>query len=137
MKNAFAEISSKENIIPNRIDIKDIKATDFEIIISNTFNEKIVVGYHADKKQFYIDRTNAGVSNFNQGFAAVAVAPRLSYAMNMDLSILLDKTSIELFTDGGRTVMTALFFPTFPYTKWEIKSKEKIPTSSINLFSLK
>ena len=137
LKNAFAEISSKENIIPNCIDIKDIKATDFEIIISNTFNEKIVVGYHADKKQFYIDRTNAGVSNFNQGFAAVAVAPRLSYAMNMDLSILLDKTSIELFTDGGRTVMTALFFPTFPYTKWEIKSKEKIPTSSINLFSLK
>ena len=137
LKNAFAEISSKENIIPNRIDIKDIKATDFEIIISNTFNEKIVVGYHADKKQFYIDRTNAGVSNFNQGFAAVAVAPRLSYAMNMDLSILLDKTSIELFTDGGRTVMTALFFPTFPYTKWEIKSKEKISTSSINLYYFK
>jgi fructan beta-fructosidase len=120
LKNAFAEISSTENIIPNRIDLKDMKVTDFEIILSNTFNEKLVVGYHADKKQFYIDRTNAGVSNFNQEFAAVAVAPRLSYAMNMDLSILLDKTSIELFADGGRSVMTALFFPTFPYTKWEI-----------------
>ena len=137
LKNAFAEISSKENIIPNRIDIKNIKATDFEIILSNEYNEKILIGYHVDKKQFYIDRTKAGVSNFNQGFAAVAVAPRLSYAMNMDLSILLDKTSIELFTDGGRTVMTALFFPTFPYTKWEIKSKEKISTSSINLYSFK
>ena len=137
LKNAFAEISSKENIIPNRIDIKDIKATDFEIILSNTFNEKIVVGYHADKKQFYIDRTNAGVSNFNPGFAAVAVAPRLSFAMKMDLSILLDKTSIELFADGGRTVMTALFFPTHPYTKWEIASKEKLPSSSINLYSFK
>lgn len=137
LKNVFAEISSKENIIPNRIDIKNIKATDFEIILSNTFNEKLVVGYHADKKQFYIDRTNAGVSNFNQGFAAVAVAPRLSFAMNMDLSILLDKTSIELFTDGGRTVMTALFFPTFPYTKWEIVSKEKMAPSSMNLYSFK
>ena len=137
LKNAFAEIISKENIIPNRIDIKNIKATDFEIILSNEYNEKILIGYHVDKKQFYIDRTNAGVSNFNQGFAAVAVAPRLSYAMNMDLSILLDKTSIELFADGGRTVMTALFFPTFPYTKWEIKSKEKISTSSINLYSFK
>ena len=137
LKNAFAEISSKENIIPNRIDIKNINATHFEIILSNEYNEKILIGYHVDKKQFYIDRTKAGVSNFNQGFAAVAVAPRLSYAMNMDLSILLDKTSIELFTDGGRTVMTALFFPTFPYTKWEIKSKEKISTSSINLYSFK
>jgi fructan beta-fructosidase len=137
LKNAFVQIVSKENVIPNRIDIKDIKATHFEIILSNTYNEKLIVGYHADKKQFYIDRTNAGVSNFNPGFAAVAVAPRLSFTMNMDLSILLDKTSIELFADGGRTVMTALFFPTFPYTKWEIKSKEKMPSSIMKLYSFK
>jgi fructan beta-fructosidase len=137
LKNAFVQIMSKENVIPNRIDIKDIKVTHFEIILSNTYNEKLIVGYHSDKKQFYIDRTNAGVSNFNSGFAAVAVAPRLSFAMNMDLSILLDKTSIELFADGGRTVMTALFFPTFPYTKWEIKSKEKMPSSYMKLYSFK
>jgi len=137
LKNAFVQIVSKENVIPNRIDIKDIKATHFEIILSNTYNEKLIVGYHADKKQFYIDRTNAGVSNFNPGFAAAAVAPRLSFTMNMDLSILLDKTSIELFADGGRTVMTALFFPTFPYTKWGIKSKEKMPSSYMKLFSFK
>jgi len=137
MKHAFAEIISKENVIPNRIDLKNLKVTDFEIILSNTFNEKLIVGYHADKKQFFIDRTKAGVSNFNEGFAAVAVAPRLSSATNMNMSILLDKTSIELFADGGLSVMTALFFPTSPYTKWEIVSKEKITSSSINLYSLK
>ena len=135
--NAFTEIISKENVIPNRIDIKAIKAMDFEIILSNTSNEKLIIGYHADKKQFFIDRTKAGVSNFNDGFAAVAVAPRLSFATNMDLSILLDKTSVELFADGGRTVMTALFFPTSPYTKWEIKSKEKRTPDSIKLYSFK
>ena len=137
MKNAFAEIISKENLIPNRIDLKNLKVTDFEIILSNTLNEKLIVGYHADKKQFYIDRTKAGVSNFNEGFAAVAVAPRLSSATNMDMSILLDKTSIELFADGGLSVMTALFFPTSPFTKWEIVSKEKITSSSIKLYSFK
>ena len=137
MKNAFTEIMSKENIIPNRIDMKDLKATDFEIILSNTYNEKLIIGYRSDKKQFYIDRTKAGVSNFNDGFAAVAVAPRLSNATNMDLSILLDKTSIELFADGGQTVMTSLFFPRSPYAKWEIVSKEKLPSSTIKLYSLK
>jgi len=135
--NAFTEIGSKENVIPNRIDIKDAKTTDFEIVLSNTYNEKLIVGYHADKKQFYIDRTKAGVSNFNKGFAAVAIAPRLSNTTNMDLSIILDKTSIELFADGGLTVMTTLFFPTHPYTKWEIISKEKIAPDSINLYSFK
>ena len=137
LSTAFTEIISKENVIPNRIDLEEMKAEDFEIILSNTFNEKLVVGYHADKKQFYIDRTQAGVSNFNDGFATVAVAPRLSFETNMGLSILLDKTSIELFADGGRTVMTALFFPVHPYTKWEIKSKEKIALDSIKLYSFK
>ena len=126
LKNAFTKIATKENVIPHRIDLKEIKATDFEIILSNEFNEKLVVGYDASKKQFYIDRTKAGVSNFNKGFAGVALAPRLTNALNMDISILLDKTSVELFADGGRTAMTALFFPTHPYTKWEINSKEKI-----------
>lgn len=137
LKTAFTQIATKENLIPNRIDLKEIKATDFEIIFSNEFNEKLVVGYHADKKQFYIDRTKAGVSTFNEGFAAVAVAPRLTNALNMDMSILLDKTAVELFADGGRTAMTALFFPTHPYTKWEIQSKEKMPSNSINVFSFK
>ena len=135
--NAFTEIGSKENVIPNRIDLKEMKAADFEIILSNIFNEKLIIGYHADKKQFYIDRTKAGVSNFNEGFAAVAVAPRLSFETNMDLSIVLDKTSIELFTDAGHTVMTTLFFPVHPYTKWEIKSKEKMAPGAIKLYSFK
>ena len=89
------------------------------------------------KKQFYIDRTKAGISNFNEGFAAVALAPRFSDALNMDLSIILDKTSIELFADGGRSVMTALLFPSQPYTKWEIQSKEKMPSSAINVYAFK
>ncbi|MFM7721253.1 MAG: glycoside hydrolase family 32 protein [Sediminibacterium sp.] len=135
--NAFTEIISKENVIPNRIDFKDIKAVDFEITLSNISNEKLILGYHADKEQFYIDRTKAGISNFKEGFASVAVALRLSNTTKIDLSILLDKTSIELFADGGRTVMTALFFPTSPYTKWEIKSKEKRAPESIKLYSFK
>ncbi len=137
LKNAFAQIPTKENIVPNRIELKDVKATDFEIIFSNAYNEKLVVGYHADKKQFYVDRTNAGISNFNTGFAAVAIAPRLSTYSNMDLSILLDKTSIELFADGGRTAMTALFFPTHSFTNWKMNSKSTLSPTSMKVYSFR
>lgn len=133
----FTPIQQNENIVPNRMDTVDLKATDFEIVFSNEFNEKLIVGYDADKKLFFIDRKNAGVSKFHEGFAAVATAPRFAEDAKMDLTILLDKTSIELFADGGRTVMTALFFPTHPYTKWKIVSKEKIASGSLKLFSLK
>jgi len=137
LKNAFAQITTKESVVPNRIELKDVKATDFDITFSNAFNEKLVVGYQADKKQFYVDRTKAGVSNFNAGFAAVAIAPRLSASMNMDLSILLDKTAIELFADSGRTVMTALFFPTHPFTNWKMNSKSTLSPTSMKIYSFK
>jgi len=53
------------------------------------------------------------------------------------LSILLDKTSIELFADDGLTVMTALFFPKHPYTKCILQSKNGIGLNTLNLFSAK
>lgn len=133
----FTTIQQNENIVPNRMDIAGLKATDYEIVFSNDYNEKLVVGYDAHKKQFFIDRKNAGVSKFHEGFAAVATAPRFAEDAKMDLTILMDKTSVELFADGGRTVMTALFFPTHPYNKWKIVSKEIISSGSLKLFSLK
>ncbi len=140
-KNMVAEkeftLMGAGKILPNRIDLDIVKATDFDIVFSNAFNEKLIIGYDAAKKQFFIDRRNSGVSNFHQGFAALPTAPRFVADAEMDLSLLIDKTSVELFADGGRTVMTALFFPSQPYTKWEIQSKEKITPTSMNLYSFK
>ena len=124
-------------ILPNRIDLDIVKATDFDIVFSNAFNEKLIIGYDAAKKQFFIDRRNAGVSNFHQGFAALPTAPRFVADAEMDLSLLIDKTSVELFADGGRTVMTALFFPTHPFTNCSLQSKEGISVKTMNLFLFK
>jgi fructan beta-fructosidase len=127
-------LSTEKNPIPNRIDLTSNAKleNDFEIILSNTFNEKLIIGYDAVKRQYFIDRTKAGIANFNEGFAAVAVARRLTNPyIDMNLSILLDKTSIELFADDGLTVMTALFFPTHPYTKCILQSKAGVPLKSV------
>lgn len=134
---SFIKIISKENLVPNKIELADLKVNAIEIELSNDYNEKLFIGYDAVKKQFYIDRTNAGISNFHEGFAARPTAPRLTTHTLMDLTILLDKTSVELFADGGRTVMTALFFPTHPYTKWKLGSKETISPNSVQLYSFK
>ena len=151
LKAGFTKTMSKENIvvektfslstaknpIPNRIDLATLQAKDFDLVLSNDFNEKLIVGYDATKKEFFINRRNAGVSNFNERFAMISTAPRFIEEEKMDLSLLIDKTSVELFADGGRTVMTALFFPTNPYTNCSLQTKEGINLKSINLFSLK
>jgi fructan beta-fructosidase len=43
----------------------------------------------------------------------------------MNLDIIIDKASIELFADNGLTVMTELFFSTKPYTTIEIRAADK------------
>lgn len=128
---------NKSAILPSRIDLDLLKANDFQLILSNAWNEQLLIGFNATKKEFYIDRQNAGVSNFYKGFAALSTAPRFVAGAAMDLSLLIDKTSVELFADGGRTVMTALFFPTHPFTNCSIQSKEGIYIKSLDTFSFK
>jgi fructan beta-fructosidase len=130
-------LSTEKNPVPNRIDLNAFMPHSFEIVLSNDFNEKLIIGYDSTKIQYYIDRSQAGIANFNEGFAKVAVAPRLSGGIILNWSILIDKTSIELFADGGRSVMTALFFPKHPYTKCILQSKNGIGLNSLNLFSAK
>jgi fructan beta-fructosidase len=42
----------------------------------------------------------------------------------MDISLLIDVSSVELFADGGLTVMTEIFFPNKPYSKVSIRSAD-------------
>ena len=79
--------------------------------------------------RYYIDRTNAGQTSFEKGFAKKHTAPRLSAAKNFDLTLIVDNASVEFFADNGVSVMTAIFFPD------EIFSDVRI--SSVNGFKLK
>ncbi|MEO6232323.1 MAG: GH32 C-terminal domain-containing protein, partial [Ferruginibacter sp.] len=45
-------------------------------------------------------------------------------ASNMDMTLIIDVSSVELFADNGLTVMTEIFFPNKPYKKINIQSTE-------------
>lgn len=87
-------------------------------LLSNDLGEQLEFGFDPEKQQFYIDRTKAGKSDFSEKFAShISYAPRFSKDSEIQGSIILDKTSIELFWDNGLTVMTELFFPNAPFNK--------------------
>jgi fructan beta-fructosidase len=125
-------IKKKHGIAPGRLQLTLDTANSFEIILSNNKAERFVIGYNVSTKQYYMDRTKAGLSNFHPDFAAVHTAPRLSNAKLLKLDIILDKASVELFADDGLTAMTDLYFSTMPYTKMEIKSLDKKGKSMIH-----
>lgn len=89
----------------------------FALTLSNAINEKLVIGYEQSSNRYYIDRSSSGETGFNKTFGRRYLAPRLSVNKNMQLTLVVDASSVELFGDGGTTVMTCIFFPKKPYTR--------------------
>jgi fructan beta-fructosidase len=92
-------------------------ASGFAVELSNTKNQRILIGYDASRKQYYIDRSHAGPSTFSKDFAGIHYGPRVATGATFPLTLLVDVASVELFADGGKTVMTDIFFPDEKFTK--------------------
>ena len=96
---------------PYRITLTTAAVSDLLFTFSNAAGDKLVAGYDKEKNEYFVDRSEAGKSDFNEEFAARHTAPRFSNAKNITLSIVIDNASIEMFADGGLSVMTDIFFP--------------------------
>ena len=79
--------------------------------MDNSQGDKLIFGYEGKKKEFFIDRSQLQIPNFNDAlFAGKQYAARTAVTSSIPFQIIIDKTSLELFFDGGLTVLTALFF---------------------------
>ncbi len=55
----------------------------------------------------------------------------------MNITLVIDVASVELFADNGLSVMTGIFFPTTPFTDISIQSPGKIAIQQLQLHKLK
>lgn len=102
--------------------LAESSADSIGIILGNDAGERLIIGYSVFSKQFYVDRTKAGINNFSKEFAGVAVAPYKA-VNSLKMHILVDASSVELFVDDGSLVMTTLVFPTEKFSKLALYSK--------------
>jgi len=103
-------------------DLSNSPSTEVGFILSNSKGERLIVGLDKTSKQIFIDRTNAGKSDFSSKFAKKHIAPFFD-SKELIIKALIDKASIEVFVNDGRIALTDLFFPTEEYTKIELYSK--------------
>jgi fructan beta-fructosidase len=120
-----------------RIDVSTNKLESFSFVIYNDLDEKVVVGYDKASNSYYIDRSKSGIVNFEKSFAGYYTAPRFSTKASADITLVIDKASVELFADGGLSVMTGIFFPNKPFNKIKIESGKGIVWKRISYSELK
>ncbi|WP_461449565.1 glycoside hydrolase family 32 protein [Mucilaginibacter sp.] len=122
---------------PYLLKIKINQLKNFQVKLSNSKNEVLLIGYDSQKKQYYIDRTHSGKITFNKNFPGKFVAPRLVNFSSSDITILVDNSSVELFADNGLTVMSCVFFPNEFYRNLALSSIEGTIINSLKFVKLK
>jgi fructan beta-fructosidase len=83
------------------------------------------IGFDGAKKEFYIDRTHAG-GEISADFPARTVAP-LNMERTLDLTLVVDRSSVEAYAQNGTIAMTDLIFPAGTGVKVEVFPKDAAP----------
>jgi fructan beta-fructosidase len=122
---------------PARVRLTADSLREFSITLSNTSGEQVVIGYTRQQNAFYIDRTRSGKTDFDKGFSARHTAPCFAAEPNVDLTLIIDNASVELFADGGLTVMTSIFFPHTPFTGLRLQAPGPFRVASLEYSRLK
>lgn len=104
-----------ENIKGSRLEIscrlKDVQAKQFGFKIRIGDGEKTVIGFDRRNSKIYIDRSKSGKVEFHEDFGHKQECSFYEYSADVDMQILIDAFSVEVFVGNGSICMTDLIFP--------------------------
>ena len=118
-------IVDKSTVDMSRLDIRFtmdvLKEDNYDFILSNKDNNTIHFGINKKERYFYMDRKNVSQTSFSDEFAKkISTAPITSDFNSIEVRVVIDKTSIEVFYDNGKTVMTEIYFSDKPMESFSI-----------------
>ena len=127
---------SNDGVCEIMASIKAQKGSKVCFTLSNAKGEKVELFYDADARTLSFDRTQSGITDFSPEFPAVTVAPTFENDGEVTLDIYVDTSSIEVFANGGKSVMTNLVFPSAPYSTLTISGSGKATVENLKVYEL-
>ena len=111
---------------------------DLKLEFKNTANETLEFELIPSKKEILIDRRKSGLMNFEERFAdKTHKMPFSPSDKKIDIRIILDWSSIEIFIDEGKYVMTEQIFPTEYYSSLLISANNKTVLENFTFSKIK
>lgn len=91
------------------------------ITFSNSIGEQLCLQINGETGELLFDRTRSGIVDFEVSFGKslqkMIFTPKSKL---VEVRLILDRSSIEVFIDRGKQVFTNQVFPKSPYTRFEI-----------------
>ncbi|MGH9610886.1 MAG: GH32 C-terminal domain-containing protein, partial [Bryobacteraceae bacterium] len=99
-------------------------------------NDETLVGYDALKQELFVDRSHCANAHFSKAFPSRTTAPLKIGNGPLRLHIFVDRSSIEVFAQGGRIAMTNLTFPAPSSTGLSLGSSGEIGSIHLKIWKL-
>ena len=118
------------------------KGETLRLTLYNNKGEEVAITFDTKKKQYSVDRTKSGLTDFSDDFPCTTTAP-LPDVGNYGLRVFVDKSSVEVFVDpgfgkSGLFPMTNLVFPSEPYNHLRIENlKGNSKVKDVTVYPLK
>jgi fructan beta-fructosidase len=74
-------------------------------------NEQTTIGYNIKAGKLFVDRSQSGQVDFSTGFRSAHIAPLELVGGELRLHLLIDRASVEVFSEDGLVAMTENIFP--------------------------
>lgn len=139
-KNSVQKINSKNQVITGVFSLTDQNLFDkspveisltfrtdamtrmtfparFGLRLENKKGESLTLGYDASKWCYFIDRSNLTFAKSNLSFGGMQLMPCYHTDSTLVMNMIIDNSSIELFTEGGKLVMTENFLTEAKFDK--------------------
>ncbi len=105
--------SASQSELDLTVDLKKTTASSFGIKLQNGLGENLLVKFDKNESKMYVDRTNSRKEKFSdEFFQNVHSAPVDFGEEKMNIRLIIDAASIEIFINEGELSFTSIFFPT-------------------------
>ena len=152
----FSTLYSSKNDYPNEIDLKEDVTLDssnfnaadisFQMNLSkelqlefyNAKDEKLVFQMDSKTSELKIDRKTSGLTDFEEHFATnIKPMPYNPEDSIVEVRLIVDEASMEIFVDKGKYALTNIMFPTENYSKLKLTSEDDTVLTNFKVNNVK
>jgi sucrose-6-phosphate hydrolase SacC (GH32 family) len=94
--------------LDSRVDAGSAKQFGWKLASPN--GAYTLIGYDGQNGEVFVDRTHSGETGFSHDFPA-RTAAKFAAGPSLDMRILVDRSSLEVFAGQGKVALTNLVFP--------------------------
>jgi levanase/fructan beta-fructosidase len=107
----------------------NLSTSDSLKITTGNLLEKLTIIFDKKAGTVTINRSQSGLINFSNFFKENINCSSLNLGADqkLDIRMLVDKTSVELFWNHGENTMTVLFFPAYQYNYLKLDGNTTSP----------